>query len=96
MIIDSIPRTYSTYNGRKFSDYNIIVFTFGVNENDIRTQIIASIGSNNEYSNTVEYVPSCYTDKLHQVVFKIESDTYISIYKASGSMSYVEVWGLKL
>ena len=92
----STPTTHSTFNGRKFSDYSLIMFMCGFNEVDIRTQLIIDGTRFMNYINLAEYAPSYYGTSLNQVVFKGIDDTSISIYVSSGTMSYVEIWGVRL
>lgn len=43
--ISSTEATYNTYNGRKFSDYNLLIFVFGIGDTDFRGNIVINSGA---------------------------------------------------
>lgn len=93
--VSTTSKDYSTYGGRLFSDYDLIVFVGGVSVTDLRMQLIvpASVFSS---SSGKKYIVSNNTGTLHQIAFKRISDSSVNIQVTSGTMTYVEVWGLKI
>ena len=90
---------YSTFNGRKISDYDFVQLIIGVNSTDFRatmiipTSIFTSTTDNN-------YYVSCNSgftgETFHNVTFKYISDTSVNIKRTLGTLSYAHIVGYKI
>ena len=95
--------TFDTYNSRKFSDYDLIIFKMGSSENDIRQTVVLpqtvwvsgkTINMGALHGASVS-TPSSYS--YSSVNIQYYSDTkYTAIASGSATLNNLIIWGVKL
>lgn len=98
-VIDASERTYNTYNGRKFSDYDLIIFSIGAAQTDFRQQAI--IPKSVFVSGVAQIYVSANSGEggnvFNQVSFQYASDTSVKIKtNSAGILRHTQIWGIRL
>ena len=101
--ITTTSTQYNTYNSRKFSDYDLIIFKMGSSENDIRQTVILpqSVWSSGKtitmgaLHGASASTPSSYS--YSNLSISYYSDTgYTALVSGSGTLNNLIIWGVKL
>ena len=96
--VSATETTYTTYNNRKFSDYDFLIFQLKASLIDIRA---TSMESSNGFVDGYKIRMTCTHDtndsKITGVNFKYVSDTSMSIkLDNAAALPLVNVYGVKL
>ena len=100
--VSTTQTTYNTFNGRKISDYGMILITMGCSETDVRATLTIPRAI---FDNTPSVVKTFYLDcfsgngaTFNQIAVKWVSDTKIMIYTTTSTTltKYVDIYGLKV
>lgn len=89
---------YNTFNGRKFSDYDVLIFTVGNTENDIRNSIIlpTSIWATNRSLMFTVFHGEGSADKTNFTI-AYNSDTSVKAYNGlSATIKTLNIYGGKM
>lgn len=90
--------TFTTYNNRKISDYDFLIFQLKASLSDIRGSIIESVdGFSNGYKLRTTVTHDTNDSKISGVIFRYVSDTSIAIkLDNAAALTLVNVYGVKL
>ena len=101
--ITTTSTTYDTYNSRKFSDYDLIIFKMGASENDIRQTVVLpqTVWSSGKAINMGALhgasVSSVTSYSYSSINIQYYSDTkYTAIASGSATLNNLIIWGVKL
>ena len=100
-ILSTTKTNYDTYNNRKISDYDFIIFAaYAVNYAGTPLDFRKTLLLPSAFCTTGQKVHldimSNEGQTFSQIVFEIVSDTCISMYKVSGAINCATVFGFKL
>ena len=88
--------SYNTYNGRKFSDYDLLIFNCEAGRYDIRRTTVEYNWVSMSYVDEA-IIHGANNSSISNVVFQYDSDTSIKMRTGgSNGISLVDIVGIKI
>lgn len=96
--LTSTSTTYTTYNGRKFSDYDLLIFRIGASAtNTRRTVILPSVVWTSGAAINEGIMHGSGLNNKCSVVINYRDDTSVTAYVGdSGAINHIEIYGSKI